>query len=121
MYYHQLSSGFDSWFIKSNQSQVPADWKIGLTVVLGLYPIVMLITDFISPLLSWMPFTASMLVGNIISVAVLQWCVMIWLNRSLSRWLMPRKKSASRDFWVTVGIFISLGLMVWVFTALGQG
>ncbi len=113
MYYHQLSSGFDSWFIQSNRIQVPANWKIALTVVLGLYPTVMFIAYFINPQLSGLPFAATMLIGNFISVAALQWMVMPMLNYLLSPWLLPEQRSVLRSTLVTIGIFAILLLMAW--------
>jgi hypothetical protein len=60
-----------------------------LTVLLGLYPTVMLISLFIMPWLSRLPLAASMLIGNMISVSVLQWILMPPLNRLLASWLKP--------------------------------
>lgn len=82
---HQVQGGLSSWF---SQQRLPG-WKMGLSVVLALYPTVMLISLLIMPWLHRLPPAASMLIGNLISVAALQWILMPRLNRRLAFWLKP--------------------------------
>ena len=58
-----------------------------LTVLLGLYPTVMLLTIFVGPYTSRLGMAVSMLIGNALSVSSLQWLVMPVLTRMLAPWL----------------------------------
>jgi uncharacterized protein len=82
---HSVQGGLTSWFVGQ---RVPG-WKMVLTVLLALYPTVMLITLLIMPRLGGLPFALSMLIGNILSVSALQWILMPRLNRILGFWLKP--------------------------------
>jgi uncharacterized protein len=82
---HQVQGGLSSWF---SQQRLPG-WKMALTVLLALYPTVMLISLVIMPWLGRLPLAASMLIGNMISVSALQGILMPRLNRRLAFWLKP--------------------------------
>ena len=58
-----------------------------LTVLLALFPTVMLLTIFVGPLTSPLGLAASMLIGNAMSISILQWVVMPRLTRGLDPWL----------------------------------
>jgi uncharacterized protein len=60
---------------------------MALTVLLGLYPTVMLLTVGIAPHTSPLGLALSMLIGNALSVSILQWAVMPALNAILAPWL----------------------------------
>jgi antibiotic biosynthesis monooxygenase (ABM) superfamily enzyme len=87
----KLPGGFSAWFAGLN---TPADevppWKMAMTVFFGLYPTVMLLTIFVAPFTSWMGFSYSMLIGNALSVSILQWIVVPMLMVPLSRWLKAK-------------------------------
>jgi antibiotic biosynthesis monooxygenase (ABM) superfamily enzyme len=80
-----LPDGFASWFAGIVEGG-PAPWQMALTVVLGLYPTVMLLNIVLGRLLSPLGSAASMLVGNLLSVSILQWVVMPPLQRALRPW-----------------------------------
>jgi antibiotic biosynthesis monooxygenase (ABM) superfamily enzyme len=84
-----LSGGFGPWFagLAGPSATVPPSWKMALTVLLGLYPTVMLLTLFVGPYTSPLGLAVSMLSGNALSVSLLQWAVMPVLTRLLGRWL----------------------------------
>ena len=47
-----LPSGFGAWFaglVDGSEGALPPSWKIALTVLLGLYPTVMLLAMFVGP------------------------------------------------------------------------
>jgi antibiotic biosynthesis monooxygenase (ABM) superfamily enzyme len=116
---HRVQGGLTSWF---GQQRLP-DWKMVFTVLLALYPTVMLITLLVTPWLSALPFALSMLIGNLLGVSALQWFLMPRLNRLLSFWLKPmavidRRSNLVGTFVVLASIlgmlvlFLTLGLHV---------
>jgi antibiotic biosynthesis monooxygenase (ABM) superfamily enzyme len=113
-----LPSGFGPWFAAQlDQSETrPASWKMALTVLLGLYPTVMLLDLAVGPLLSHLGRAGGMLVGNALSVSILQWGVMPPLQRLLSPWLNAGPNSTGRQVvgWVVL-IVLVLALQVVLF------
>lgn len=80
-----LPDGFASWFAGIVEGG-PAPWQMALTVVLGLYPTVMLLNIVLGRYLSPLGLAASMLIGNLLSVSTLQWVVMPPLQRAFRPW-----------------------------------
>ena len=112
--------GFDAWFsgVEGEAEKIP-DWKMVVTVVAALYPTVMVLTYWLlTPFIKFLPFPGQMLIGNIASVAFLQWVAMPLLTRRLSFWLRPTKTTG---LGITLaglaGILASLALMLWLFTS----
>ncbi len=60
---------------------------MALTVLLGLYPTVMVLTLFPGPYIEPLGLAFAMLIGNALSVSILQWAVMPALNSVLAPWL----------------------------------
>jgi antibiotic biosynthesis monooxygenase (ABM) superfamily enzyme len=86
-----LHGGFGAWFTGLNRAaDVIPPWKMALTVLFGLYPTVMLLTIFVGPLTSPLGFSVSMLIGNALSVALLQWLVVPMLSVPLGPWLKAK-------------------------------
>ena len=89
---HRVSSSFGSWFSFSDQGAGdggPATWKTALSVLLGLYPTVVLLTLGISELWPGADLWQSLLLGNLCSVSLLSWVVMPIVTRALRFWLTP--------------------------------
>ncbi len=84
-----LPGGFGSWFagLEGDSHASPPGWKMVVTVVLALFPTVMLIQIIAGPYLSPLGLAFSMLIGNFLSVSFLQWVVMPTLTRLLGPWL----------------------------------
>src|SRR5262249_19723794 len=85
-----LPGGFSAWFagqFARPDAPLPPAWKMVLTVLLGLYPTVMLLTYFVGPYTNPLGLAASMLIGNALSVCLLQWVVMPVLQPTLGFWL----------------------------------
>ena len=114
-----LAAGFAQWFTdghdNSQSSPIP-DWKMALTVLLGLYPTVMLLSIWASPHFSALGLAVSMLIGNALSVSILQWAVMPGLQRLLEPWLAPRSRlTRNRSLAWTAFVMILLALLVVIF------
>jgi uncharacterized protein len=110
---HQIRGGLSPWFA---QQQVP-DWKMALTVLLGVYPTVMLVSLFISPRLGFLPLAFTVLLTNALVVSALQWILMPGCNRLLAFWLKPTTQMDRRSDLVgslaVIGLILaSLGLFL---------
>jgi antibiotic biosynthesis monooxygenase (ABM) superfamily enzyme len=87
----------EGWFPTAERggpADGPPSWKTALSVLVGLYPTVVLLTLAIGALWPGAPLWASLLVGNIASVALLTWVVMPVVTRALGSWLAPRPEAA---------------------------
>ncbi len=68
-----LPSGFGAWFAgleTGPEGEPPPSWKIAMTVLLGLYPTVMLLALLVGRYLSPLGMAVSMLISNTLSVAI---------------------------------------------------
>ena len=104
--------GFGPWFancLHGQETSQPPGWKMVLAVLLGLYPTVMLLTLFPGPYTQPLGLAASMLIGNALSVAALQWAVMPLLNRVVAPWLAAN--AAQQRLFSTAGTIAVLGLL----------
>ncbi len=109
-----LEDGFGPWFIRQDETEsaAPASWKMALTVLLALFPTVMVLTILVGPLTSPLGLAASMLVGNAMSISILQWVVMPRLTKGLDPWLRGGQ-SAWR--WTPVLILLTLAVLTALF------
>jgi hypothetical protein len=92
----ELPGGFGSWFAglaHGPEQTPPPSWKMALTVLLGLYPTVMALTLFPGPYMQPLGLALAMLIGNALSVTILQWAVMPVLNFLLTPWLKANAKN----------------------------
>lgn len=80
--------GLEAWF--RHPGQTPPKWKMACATLLGVYPVSLLLTLTIGPLLSgWPPALASLAFGTCM-VALLTWVVMPLVTRLLHPWLDSR-------------------------------
>ncbi len=112
-----LPSGFASWFTGLDQDSAPLPhWKMFLTVLLGLYPAVMLLSFFLAPHTQRFGMAVSMLIGNAASVSFLEWLGMPVISRFLGPWLKANgKEGKALSFLGLVLILFSLAVMTFVF------
>jgi uncharacterized protein len=88
----RISGPFGSWFSFGNaadDTNEPPSWKTALSVLVGLYPTVVLLTLGISELWPSAQLWESLLLGNVLSVALLTWVVMPLVTRVQRFWLLP--------------------------------
>jgi uncharacterized protein len=112
-----LPAGFGSWFAGLPDDGGPLPhWKMFLTVLLGLYPTVMLLTFFLSPHTQRFGLAIAMLLGNATSVAFLEWLGMPVLNRWLGSWLRANGKETRAFSLVGLALMLAaLGALTFVF------
>jgi hypothetical protein len=114
----RVGSSFGSWFAAdAGPDGGPASWKTALSVLVGLYPTVVLLTLGISALWPTGPLWASLLVGNVASVGLLTWVVMPVVTRALRFWLEPERGSRQprTDVLGTVASLVFLAFAATVF------
>jgi uncharacterized protein len=116
----RVTTSFGSWFTgDAGAAAAPPSWKTALSVLLGLYPTVVLLTLAISALWPAGPLWASLLVGNVASVSLLTWVVMPVVTRALRFWLEPAPPRGPRtDVLGTVASLMFLAVAAGVFAVL---
>lgn len=87
----------DNLFSGPNNFRAPPRYKSALVVLLGLYPLVLLLTLFWNPLVVEWPLPLRVLTSLAISVSLMSWGILPILNRCLSFWLRPSVTSAKKE------------------------
>jgi uncharacterized protein len=107
-----LPTGFAAWFaglVNESKGGLPPSWKMALTVLLALYPTVMLLAILVVPYVSPLGQAVSMLISNTLSVSILQWAVMPVLEKLLGPWL--RANQERRRAYSLGGLLVILALL----------
>jgi uncharacterized protein len=102
-----LPSGFGAWFaglVTGPEGEPPPSWKMAMTVLLGLYPTVMLLALLVGRHMGPLGMALSMLISNTLSVAICQWVVMPPLTTALGPWL--RANASDRRSLSIGGLFL---------------
>lgn len=107
----KVATGLGFWFQGAGAKAAP--WKMVLTVVLALYPSVMLLNVVMFPHLTFLPLPARLLVGNLCTVSMLQWLIMPHLTKSLGWWYQPVPSKKLRTDLLGLGLvaFILTGIL----------
>lgn len=96
----KIGSAFSGWFRfgEGTQEGLPPNWKQAMSVVLALYPTVMVLNLTVGRELGavGVPGYFALFVGNLLSVSILTWLLMPLVNRAFAFWLVPRKTSSLR-------------------------
>jgi antibiotic biosynthesis monooxygenase (ABM) superfamily enzyme len=114
-----LPSGFGAWFAGlaiSSENGPPPGWKMAATVLLALYPIVMLLALTVGRLTSPLGLAISMLIGNALSISILQWGVMPIVTKLLKPWLTANKpQDRTRSIVGLMGVLVSITIITMMF------
>jgi uncharacterized protein len=119
--FKSFETGLEGWFSHQSGNELtglgPPAWKQILSVVLGLYPVIM-IQDFllerVGLLESWEPASA-MLVKNLITTCILTLVVMPLILRVLDFWLQPAHRRASMRIEIVGATFTIAAMVAMVF------
>jgi uncharacterized protein len=110
-----LPSGFGAWFagLAINPEDIPPPgWKMAATVLLALYPIVMLLALTVGRFTNPLGMAISMLIGNALSISILQWGVMPIVTKLLKPWLSANKpQDRTRSIVGLVGVLIAIAVI----------
>ncbi len=85
---HQVNvvGGFGGWF--SMDSVSVKTWKQAAIVLLGLYPTVLVLNEILGRMIpDSVPYVLDVLIGLVVSVAILSWLIMPKLTRACASWL----------------------------------
>ena len=84
----------ECWFTLPNRAvtQPPPRYKTAILVLVGLYPVVLLLNLVLRPVLAGLSNPLQVLVSLIISIPIMVWIVLPQLTRLFFRWLYPRHK-----------------------------
>ncbi|MGZ6806452.1 MAG: antibiotic biosynthesis monooxygenase [Mycobacteriaceae bacterium] len=119
---HRIANPYGSWFAADHRGadSGAASWKTALSVLVGLYPTVMILTLGITEIWPGAQLWASLLVGNILSVSLLTWGVMPIVTRVLRFWLEPEPHSDTRTdvlgLALSVGFLTVASVLFWLWT-----
>lgn len=107
----RLVVDFGGWFEAAPDDVRPPNWKQMLSVLVAIYPVVMLTMLYLDPRLNWlhMPLYLAVLRDNLLSCCLLTWLIMPRLTGSLSFWLQPRPKQPS--WWEPAGTALVVALL----------
>ena len=113
----RMGTSFPGWFPTDPKTgQGPPNWKAAMLVLLGLFPIVMLESFFLMPLLASLNFSLALFIGNTISVALTTWLTMPVFIKALDWWLFPKPDAPKSVHWKgTLLIFAFYAVSVAIF------
>ena len=116
----RLATSFPGWFPTDPKTgHGPPKYKAGMLVLLGLFPIVMLESFFLSPRLASLNFSLALFIGNSISVALTTYLTMPFFVKTLKWWLLPEPNAPKSVHWkgaLLVFAFYALSVAVfWKF------
>lgn len=115
MHAHRVT-GLEGWFALSRDATVkaPPPWKQTLAVLFALYPTVMAL-NLLTPLWHTLPFPDQMLIGNILSCALLTYLVMPRVSQFLNFWLTAPVRDWKNEAQGLAMVAAGLGLFVFLF------
>ncbi|MGI9607120.1 MAG: antibiotic biosynthesis monooxygenase [Acidimicrobiales bacterium] len=80
--------GFGGWFTAAGSTAKITTWKQAAIVLLALYPTVLVLNELFDEVMpDNVPYLLDVLIGLVLSVAILSWIVMPRLTRALEGWL----------------------------------
>ncbi|MCD0453024.1 antibiotic biosynthesis monooxygenase [Actinocorallia sp. API 0066] len=115
----KVRSSFSGWFRFDDKTTgtIPPNWKQAMSVLLALYPTVMILNLTIGKKLqqAGVPEYLGLFIGNVLSIAVLTWLAMPLVNRALTSWLTPAQDTTKPQH-VTTTIAVLLCYLLLILT-----
>jgi len=84
---YRMESGLEYWFAPLGAPVSPPRWKMALVTVLGVWPVSLLVSWLLNPLVGKLPLVLQALCMAVGIVSLLTWAVMPVLVRILKPWL----------------------------------
>lgn len=87
----QTLTGLERWFTLPNRavSQPPSRSKMAFLTAVGLYPLLLLLTVALRPLVGELAWPLQILISVALGVPLMTWAVMPLITRLTFRWLYP--------------------------------
>lgn len=116
----KIGSAFSGWFrFGEGQAEgLPPNWKQAMTVLLALYPTVMVLNLSVGDALddAGVPGFLGLFIGNLLSVSILTWALMPLVNRLFGFWLSPKRARSVRAHVIgAVLVALCWGLFLLIF------
>lgn len=102
--FKNVTTSYPGWF-PTEAGEGPPNWKTALLILLGLYPSVMFVIQYVMPLLQGYPMAVNNFIGNILTVSFTTWVSMPLFIKFYNAWLFPTDKTPK---WVGSVSIISL-------------
>jgi antibiotic biosynthesis monooxygenase (ABM) superfamily enzyme len=96
----RVLSGLETWFAlpAARTNAPPPRWKMAVVTWIGIFPLVLLASRFVAPLLGiYVPAVGSTLIVTGLIVIAMTWLVMPMLARLFAGWLYPRRAERETD------------------------
>jgi len=90
----QTLTGLERWFTLPNRivTQPPPRYKMALLTALGVYPLLLLLSYILNPLIGGWPLALRLLVSLSIGIPLMTWHIMPLLSRVFFDWLYPEPR-----------------------------
>ncbi|WP_123664062.1 antibiotic biosynthesis monooxygenase [Actinocorallia herbida] len=115
----KVRSAFSGWFRFDDEesSGVPPNWKQAMSVLLALYPTVMILNLTAGKLFqkAGIPDYLSLFLSNVLSISVLTWFAMPLVNRVFAAWLTARPGSPAPRRFGTAAIILCYLVLIAIF------
>lgn len=113
-----LSSSFPGWEPQAAaEAPVIPPWKTAILVVLGLYPLLMLLRRFVVPYFAGMNTALAVAITSLISVSLISFVCMPTFIKLFTWWLLPESKDAAaitgKGLFCVLAIFALEMLLFW--------
>ncbi|MEV6564995.1 antibiotic biosynthesis monooxygenase [Streptomyces kronopolitis] len=111
----KVGSSFSGWFQfdHGRSGSAPPNWKQAMSVVLALYPTVMVLNLTVGIALQKLTIREyiGLFLSNVLSVSALTWLLMPLVNKALAFWLVPGRCTSRRSQLLGIGVVL-LGYLV---------
>jgi antibiotic biosynthesis monooxygenase (ABM) superfamily enzyme len=89
----QRATGLETWFVLPGERAIvpPSRWKMLLVTLMGAYPLVVLYSAFVLPLVEGWPLLVRATVLPIVLLSLMTYVIMPQLSRLLGGWLYPHQ------------------------------
>ncbi len=113
----RVAGSFPGWIPTDANGNSPPNWKAGLLVLLGLYPIVTFEIRYFMPQIASVPTAPKDLIANAVSVALTTWITMPLFLKWFGGWLfLPRQaplKDHARGLLIILALLLAETLAMW--------